>query len=319
LATLPVKERKRLISELGHPLPNAVVTQRDFVEWLQQKLRSQRAKADQSLPIKNEEALQRLASTEQATLIQSLLDRVQEAKKASEDDSHTFNLTQLLKTLAIEPKFKIDDLKCLPSKEFKKLMESMNISVGGLTKDDIISQLHRRYWLRRARRSQPKNDSKEAQTLAQLATGSQHEVIRILRDHLDLQKEDMPQDVVELDRLLSQLGMSTEALTVLRVDELKRIMDGLGLVYPGSKTECMTLLHQQLWSAKAVQRQPSGHHLEILERLCEPAKQTAVSCSSITRNNCCDVDEEFPLNDLEHYDDDLPLPMQYDMFLPQDC
>jgi len=320
LAALPVKERKRLLSELGHPLANAVVTQKDFVEWLQQKLWSRRAKADQRLAMKNEERLQRLASTEQATLIQSLLERVEEAKNASEEDKQTFNLAQLFKTLTTgDRKFEIDDLKCLPSKEFKKLMESIGISVGGLTKDDIINQLHRKDWLRRARKRQPKNGSKEAQALAQLATGSQHEVIAMLRDRLNSQKEDMPQDVLELDRLLAKLNMSTEALNFLRVDELKPIMDRLGLAYPGSKAECMTLLHQQLWSARAVQRQPSGHHLEILERLCEPAKQITVSCPSVTRKNGCDVDEEFPSTDLEQYDDDLPLPMQYDMFVPQDC
>lgn len=320
LAALPVKERKRLLSDLGHPLPNAVVTQKDFVEFLQQKLWSRRAKADQRLAQKNGETLQRLASTEQAALIQSLLDRVEEAKNALEGEKQTFNLAQLFRTLATgDRKFKIDDLKCLPSKELKKLMEGIGISVGGLTKDDIINQLHRRDWLRRARRRQPKNDSKESQALAQLATGSQHEVIAMLRGHLSLQNEDMPQDVVELDRLLANLHMSTEDLISLRVDELKPIMDRLGLTYPGSKTECLTLLHQQLWSARAVQRQPSGHQLEILERLCRPAKHTAVSCSSVTGKNGCDVDEEPPSTSLEHYDDDLPLPMQYDMFVPQDC
>eukprot|EP00930_Biecheleria_cincta_P013837 TRINITY_DN12148_c0_g1_i1.p1 TRINITY_DN12148_c0_g1~~TRINITY_DN12148_c0_g1_i1.p1 ORF type:complete len:568 (-),score=139.41 TRINITY_DN12148_c0_g1_i1:55-1758(-) len=320
LTKLPVKDRKRLLEKLRHPLPNAVASQQDFGEWLQQKVWSQRAKADERLAKTHEKSLQRLADTEQVTLIRTLHDRVEEAKNALEEDGKSFDLAQLLRILtAGDRKFKIDDLKFLPSKDFKKLMESTGMSVAGLTKNEIMNQIHRKDWFRRARSIQPKDGSKQAQALEQLATGSHHDDLAILRELLDSQNEDMPQDVLELDRLLGKLNMPTECLTYLRIDELKPLMGRLGLVYPGSKAECVTLLHQQMWSARAVKRQPSGHHLETLERLCEPFKQTAVSCSSVTRKNGCDVDEEFPSADSEEYDDDLPLPMQYDMFIPQDC
>lgn len=320
LAVLPVKERKRLLSELGHPFPNAVVTQTDFVEWLQQKLWLRKAKADSRLAMENEGTLQKLASNEQADLIDSLNRRVQEAKQAVEERGETFNLAQLFKTLAVgDRKFKIDDLKCLPLKEFKKLMESLGVTVAGRTKDDIINQLHRRDWFRRAHK---KPSKEQTQAFEKLSMGSRQEVIATLKRHLNSQNEDMPEDVVALDRLLEKLQLPIEALTFLQVGDLKPIMDRLGLVFPGSKAECIALLNQQLWSARA-QRQPSARQVEILERLGEPAKHTVVSCSPDAscgyRKKGCDMDDELPSTDLEEYDDDLPLPMQYDMFVPQAC
>lgn len=306
LTVLPVKERKRLLSELGHPFPNAVVTQTDFVEWLQQKLWLRKVKADSRLAMENEGILQRLTSNEQAALIDSLSSRVQEAKQTVEERGEAFKLAHLFKTLATgDRKFKIDDLKCLPLKEFKKLMESVGVSVAGRTKDDIINQLHRRDWFRRALK---KPSKEQTQALEKLSTGSHQEVIAVLKKHLNSQNEDMPEDVVALGRLLEKLQLPIEALTFLQVGDLKPIMDRLGLAFPGSKAECVALLHRQLWSAKA-QRQPSAQQVEILGRLCESGKQ----------KKGCDLDDELPSTDLEDYDDYLPLPMQYDMFVPQEC
>ncbi|CAE8719601.1 unnamed protein product [Polarella glacialis] len=140
MALLTVKERKKILAELGHPFPAAASAEKDFLEWLQKQISLRRAERMRPSQRQLEalEGLKRTEKTEKMALLRAKLDT---ARVDQESPLTAAVVGNILTEVGLE----LDALQSLPFKELKLIFTAMGMFVAG-SAADIVEQLRHKLW-----------------------------------------------------------------------------------------------------------------------------------------------------------------------------
>jgi hypothetical protein len=147
LSGLTVKERIRILSALGHPMPNTAAPETTFIDWLRQQFRQLLASNPSEA---RTQSLRKLASTAFSDTMNSIRLQIEEHTDQDEPPFTLETLDQMLKHYGLD----IDDLEYLRLDTLTRLMSKLGlISESGarirFTKSEILQRLHRKFWYSR--------------------------------------------------------------------------------------------------------------------------------------------------------------------------
>eukprot|EP00933_Yihiella_yeosuensis_P005395 TRINITY_DN109900_c0_g1_i1.p1 TRINITY_DN109900_c0_g1~~TRINITY_DN109900_c0_g1_i1.p1 ORF type:complete len:613 (+),score=115.63 TRINITY_DN109900_c0_g1_i1:76-1839(+) len=168
LARLTVKERIRLLDDLGHPLPRSGAPEATFLEWLFCKVKSSKVRSTQPSRALSE-ALGKLASTDLSEILATLRTKLDERRGDEENPLSLLELESILNRLGLD----LEDLSLLPLNTMKRMMESLGYTGYGGSKEDILSRLKYELWHDRVVRRCP--SGKQLESLERLANPIRHD------------------------------------------------------------------------------------------------------------------------------------------------